>query len=210
MSRRNRGPPRSNRPPQRKYQKKYEEKGIILDILSSGNPRRRDIPKGETRIQVIGTTWFTLLEVVAEDTEKFMVQEQISLNKEEESPLLKIIGRIPVTKLSTIGERGLDRAIEAILDNEEKRFITWLNQAEAISIRLHTLQLIKGIGPKFMHTILDERKSLPFTSYEDFEERTKIKDIKHLIKQRILEEIRLDTIKYHLFTRSFPKSIPRK
>lgn len=197
---------RSTRKPFRKFQKRYEEKAIVLDVLSSENIRRRDIAKGEIRVQVIGTTWFTLLEVTPDpEKERIMVQEHITLNRDEASKISKIVGRIEFQRLSNLGERGLDRAIDDILSMEEKRFITWINQAGAISIRLHKLQLIKGIGPKFMKSIITERKLIPFTSYSDFEDRTKIKDIKNLLKQRIVEEIKGETIKYYLFTRAIPK-----
>ena len=197
---------RSTRKPFRKFQKRYEEKAIVLDVLSSENIRRRDIAKGEIRIQAIGTTWFTLLEVTP-DAEKgrIMVQELILLNRDVDSKISKIVGRIEYQKLSNVGERGIERAIETIINTEEKRFITWINQAEAISIRLHKLQLIKGIGPKFMSNIISERKLIPFTSYSDFEDRTKLKDIRHLLKQRILQEIKGENIKYNLFTRAFSR-----
>lgn len=201
---------RSTRKPFRKFQKRYEEKAIVLDVLSSENIRRRDIAKGEIRVQVIGTTWFTLLEVTPDPAkEKIMVQERISLKRDDESKISKIVGRIDFQKLSNLGERGLERAIEDILSIEEKRFITWINQAEAISIRLHKLQLIKGIGPKFMNNIISERKLIPFTSYSDFEDRTKIKDIKNLLKQRIIDEIKGESIKYYLFTRAIPVHHPK-
>jgi putative nucleotide binding protein len=80
-----------------------------------------------------------------------------------------------------------------------------LNQASPISIRLHSLHLLKGIGPKSLDIILKERKLVPFTSFEDFEERTKIKDITTLIKQRIIDEITSDEEKHRLFTRPMPK-----
>ena len=204
--RRYRDHPRSPKKPFKKFTKRYEDKGIVLDVLSSDNIRRRDIPKGETRIQVIGTTWFTLLEVIPDpEKEKIMVYEMISLKREADSKISKISGRIDFNKLSSVAERGLERTIENILDIEEKRFLTWINQAESISLRLHKLQLIKGIGPKFMNNIISERKLIPFTSYADFEDRTKIKDIKNLLKLRILDEIKGEDIKYFLFTRAIPK-----
>ncbi len=201
---------RSNKRPFKKYQKRYEEKGIILDIITSNTARRRDIPKGETRAHVLGSTWFTILEVCIKDGQNVLVMEKTSLNKEEETKIDKIVNRIAYDKLTTIGVKSLDRAIESILTDEEKRFITWINQSNAISIRLHKLQLIKGIGPKFMKLILEERKVVPFINYEDFEERTKVKDIKALIKQRILDEIRDSSVKYNLFTRSMPKTPSRR
>ena len=139
---------------QNRGQKRYEDKGIVLDLLTTENARRRDIAKGEVRVQLIGTTWFTLLEVTPKDNENLMVQEEVELGKDEDSKILKIVSRITYDRLSTIAEKALDRAIDAVLVDSEKRFISWINQCDAISIRLHTLQLIKGIGPKFMKIIL--------------------------------------------------------
>jgi putative nucleotide binding protein len=152
-------------------------------------------------VQAIGTFWFTLLEIIPNDENTIMLQDEITLSKDERSQVKTIIGRIIYENLTSIAELQLPIAIDTILETQSKRFLAWLNQSSPISIRLHSLHLLKGIGPKSLNTILQERKIVPFTSYEEFEERTKVKDIKALIKQRIIDEIMSDEEKHRLFTR---------
>jgi putative nucleotide binding protein len=188
-----------------KKQKKYEENGIVLEVIPTDLNRRRDKYKDQPIVQVIGMSWFTLLEIIPIDENAIMLQDSIVLSKEERSHVKTIIGRIYHENLTSIAELQLPIAIDSIIEGQHKRFVSWLNQASPISIRLHSLHLLKGIGPKSLDIILKERKLVPFTSFEDFEERTKIKDITTLIKQRIIDEITSDEEKHRLFTRPMPK-----
>jgi putative nucleotide binding protein len=188
-----------------KKQKKYEENGIVLEVIPTDLNRRRDKYKDQPIVQAIGMSWFTLLEIIPIDENVIMLQDSIVLSKEERSQVKTIIGRINHENLTSIAELQLPIAIDSIIESQSKRFVSWLNQASPISIRLHSLHLLKGIGPKSLDIILKERKLVPFTSFEDFEERTKIKDIISLIKQRILDEIMSDEEKHRLFTRPMPK-----
>ncbi|MDH5401658.1 MAG: DUF655 domain-containing protein [Candidatus Heimdallarchaeota archaeon] len=181
--------------------KRYEELGIVLDVIMPEQNRRKDKFKDEPIVIIIGTEWFTILELVPEDPNEIMLHDEIVLNKENDSTIKAIIGRIPFDKLTSFEENQLEKAINIILDKKEKRFVTWLNQASPISIRKHSLHLIKGIGPKSLEIILNERKIMPFISFEDFNERTRIKDIKQLLVNRILDEISNEDEKHHLFTR---------
>ncbi|MHA2248704.1 MAG: DUF655 domain-containing protein, partial [Candidatus Kariarchaeaceae archaeon] len=161
-----------------KKSKKYEETGIVLEVIPTDLNRRRDKYKDQPIVQAIGTFWFTLLEIIPNDENTIMLQDEITLSKDERSQVKTIIGRINFENLTSIAELQLPIAIDKILETQSKRFLAWLNQSSPISIRLHSLHLLKGIGPKSLNTILQERKIVPFTSYEEFEERTKIKDIK--------------------------------
>ena len=167
--------------------------------------RRRDKYQDQPIVQAIGMSWFTLLEIIPNDENTIMLQDHIKLSKDERNQVKTIIGRINHGNLTNIAENQLLISIDSILDIQAKRFVSWLNQSAPISIRLHSLHLLKGIGPKSLNIILQERKLVPFTSYEDFEERTKIKDIKSLLKQRILDEITNDEEKHRLFTRSLSR-----
>ncbi|MCK5408927.1 MAG: DUF655 domain-containing protein, partial [Candidatus Heimdallarchaeota archaeon] len=70
-----------------------------------------------------------------------------------------------------------------------------------ITNRIHSLQLIAGIGKKLMWEIIDDRKRLPFLSFSDIEERVKISDIRKMIMNRIMQELEEEQ-KHRLFTTS--------
>lgn len=189
----------------RKVTKKYEEYAIVLDVIPADRNRRRDKYKGEPIVQALGEYWLTILEIIPEDDNAIMLQDVIALSKEDRNQIKTIIGRVPYENLTKISELQLPIAIEEVIEKQSKRFMSFLNKASSISLRLHQLHLLKGVGPKSLTSILDERKILPFTSYDEFEERTKVKDIRALLKDRILEEITTDDIKHRLFTRTQPR-----
>jgi len=62
------------------------------------------------------------------------------------------------------------------------------------------LELIPGIGKKYMWQILDEREKRPFKSFEDLQQRANTPNPAKLITKRILEELAGES-KYRLFTR---------
>ncbi|MHA2277015.1 MAG: DUF655 domain-containing protein, partial [Candidatus Kariarchaeaceae archaeon] len=167
--------------------KKYEEQAIVLDVIPADRNRRRDKYRGEPIVQALGQYWFTILEIIPEDENTIMLQDVIALSKEDRNQIKTIIGRIPFDNLTKISELQLPIAIEKTIDNQSKRFLSFLNKASPISLRLHSLHLLKGVGPKSLTSILEERKILPFSSFDEFEERTKVKDIRGLLKERITE-----------------------
>jgi len=94
----------------------------------------------------------------------------------------------------------LANVIERIVLNREKWFVNFFNVAQAVTPRMHALELIPGIGKKYMWQIIDEREKKPFESFEDLQKRVNIPSPSKLITKRILEEL-MNKSKYRLFTR---------
>ncbi len=166
---------------------------------------RKDKHKDKTIVQALGTSYLTLLELIPVNASSLTLMDELILDKEHRSNVQTIIGRISYDSLSNVAQVQLDAAISKVVEDNEERYVEWLNKAPSISIRLHSLQIIKGIGPKAMESILQARKVKKFTSFADFEERTGVKDIKELIIARIQQEITDNTERHHLFTRPPPK-----
>ena len=95
----------------------------------------------------------------------------------------------------------LATAVEKIVFIHESKFIKYFNTAQAITPRMHSLELIPGIGKKYMWQILDEREKSVFKSFEDLQQRVNIPNPAKLVTKRILEELTGNS-KYRLFTRS--------
>ncbi|MEM2793564.1 MAG: DUF655 domain-containing protein, partial [Candidatus Methanomethylicia archaeon] len=107
--------------------------------------------------------------------------------------------RIGYNDLTSIARDNLPVTVEKIVEVNEKRFINFFNEAEAITTRLHALELLPKIGKKLMWSIIEERKREPFRNFQDIKERVGI-DAKKIIVERILKEISGDE-KYCLFVK---------
>ncbi len=70
------------------------------------------------------------------------------------------------------------------------------NTAGAISTRLHKLELIPGIGKKYMWEIVEARKEKPFESFEDITTRIpSLNNPAEMIVNRVKQELDTTTAK---------------
>lgn len=185
----------------RPHQKKYEEYAYVLDYLPHGSvlPGRPSFKSGPI-VQLIGETYFTLLEARAKEGASFSPQERVYVGKDHRDKIANITGRLRYEDLTATAKSELRAVVEKIVRENEERFVKFFNEAELLTPRLHALELIPGIGRKFMGIIIEEREKKPFTSFEDLQNRTKIPDPVKLLVKRIIDELSGDE-KYHLFTR---------
>ncbi len=178
--------------------KQYEEKIVILDYLPHGRGMGRG---GNDPIIIgVGTKWFTLLEVAVLSGEQFIPLDEVMIGKERDRSIKHINRRIGSVDLTIDAQDKMQEAIQHIIATHEKRFINFFNRAGSISIKKHSLELIPGVGQKTMWSIVQERKSTPFISFEDLEERAGLSDIPQLIVKRIINELEGDE-RHFLFTR---------
>jgi putative nucleotide binding protein len=80
--------------------------------------------------------------------------------------------------------------------------VDFYNEAQPITLRLHQLNLLPGIGKKLRNDVLDQRKRKPFESFEEIEERISgLHNPEEVLVERILEELHEEDLKYRLFVR---------
>ena len=91
--------------------------------------------------------------------------------------------------------------ISLIVKDREKWFVNFFNTARAITPRMHALELVPGIGKKYMWQVINERDRKPFESFEDLQKRTELPNPVKLITKRVMEELEGES-KYRLFTRA--------
>ncbi len=173
----------------------------ILDYMPLGYafdryPEYRNKPV----VQAIGERYLTLLEAEPYEGVDFSPGEREVLD--QFSRIKKIIGRIDYVDLSSAAKTVLPDVLRKIILNNEKVYIEFFNMAEPITIRLHSLELLPGIGKKTMKNILEERKKKPFESFRDLQERTKISDPVKMLVDRIIQEIQGGQ-KYYLFIKPY-------
>ena len=114
----------------------------------------------------------------------------------------KIKGRINYEELTATAHGELPYVILDIVHNNEVRFVKFFNEANAISTRYHSLELLPGLGKKMMLEIVDTRKISPFGSFKDMQERIGfLRSPDKLIAKRIELELTDPEQKYRLFTR---------
>lgn len=164
-----------------------EENAIVLDYLPYGYPLGG---RGQPIAQAIGEKTLALLELVPRRGMNLEPKEKVYIGPEKRDKIYFIAGRLPVDKLTETAKIQLQEFIEKVVAEQEKKFVDFFNQAQAINTRLHQLELIPGFGKKHTKEILEERKEKPFESFEDIKTRLKsIPDPKKAIEKRLIEEL---------------------
>jgi len=185
-------------------EKRYEEYAIVLDFLQHGRSGFRPTGRAGYRagalIQCVGEEFFTLLEALVKEGLMLKPDERVYVGKEAREKVTYIIGRISFDELTAAAKAELPSVISRIVSNREKWFVNFFNTARAITPRMHALELVPGIGKKYMWQVINERERRSFESFEDLQKRTELPNPVKLVTKRIIEELEGDS-KYRLFTR---------
>ena len=174
-----------------------EENAIILDFLPYGYPLEK---KMMPIAQAVGEKNSTLLQLVPRRGVKLEVGEKVYIGEGKREKIYYILGKLPENKVTETAREQLLEFISKKIEGDEKKFVDFFNEAEAINTRLHQFELLPGFGKKHTEGILEERNKKPFESLEDLKKRvSNLPDPKRAIEKRILEEI-TGREKYILFT----------
>jgi putative nucleotide binding protein len=188
---------------------KKEEYAVVLDYLSRGYVKA-DMSKfgGKPIAQAIGTEQFTLLELAPKNGVDLEIQDTVYIGKGKRDKIYRVLGRLDYENLTATSRIELEYAVRDIVEAQEDRFVEFFNTTGSVSTRLHSLELIPGIGKKYMWEIIEAREEKPFESFEDISERLPtLADPAGMIVKRVLQE--LDTTnpkrgknKYNIFTKA--------
>ncbi|UCE43553.1 MAG: DUF655 domain-containing protein [Candidatus Bathyarchaeota archaeon] len=180
---------------------KYEEYAYVLDYLPHGRPGVNRRYRAGALVQVLGEGYFTLLEAIVKETITVRPSDRVYVGKEAREKIAYIIGRIGYEELTSTAKMELPSVVEKVVLNRENWFVSFFNATQAITPRMHSLELLPGIGKKYMWQIIDEREREHFKSFEDLQQRASIPNPPKLIAKRIVEELSGES-KYRLFTRA--------
>jgi putative nucleotide binding protein len=178
----------------------FETHAYVLSVVPPKEFLRDSRPRGDTIVQGIGETHFTLLEMIPQRGVKLHPQERVSIERNAPSKIDHVRRRIFYDDLVPESVAELSLVIEIIVTKHEHKFVTFFNEASPITTRMHSLQLLPGIGQTLMWAILEERKREPFKNFEDIAGRTKLQNPKKVITARIIDELKED-VKRWLFVR---------
>jgi putative nucleotide binding protein len=175
-----------------------EDYAIILDYLPYGYPMGG---KMTSIAQAIGEKTLDLLELVPRRGVNLEQKEKVYIGSDKRDKIYYISGRLSREKLTESAKIQLQEFVEKLVAEQEKKFIDFFNNAQAINTRLHQIELLPGFGKKHTEEILRVREEKVFESFEDIKTRiSSIPDPKKAIEKRILEEL-LDRQRFNLFVK---------
>ncbi len=176
---------------------------VVLDYLPHGRPDD-DRPQYEKSPvgYAVGESDFRLYELTFADDADVGIEDRVVLSPESERETVDRFKEVEFDDLSNAARSELEYVVEDVVDRDEDRFVSFYNDAQPITLRLHQLNLLPGIGKKLRNNILDQRKRKPFESFEDLEERVSgLHNPKEVLVERIVEELRDEDLKYKAFVR---------
>lgn len=168
-----------------------EEWAIVLDFLPNGylfdkRPSHMKTPI----VQAIGKSHLVLLELVPKKEFSMQPHEVVYIGDGKRDKVHHIIGKLPFDRLTSTASAELEFILEDIIKNNEKEFVEFFNKAMPLTTRMHSLELLPGLGKKRMWEILEEREKAPFASFEDLKKRVKLMpEPKSIIIKRIMKEM---------------------
>lgn len=174
---------------------------VVLDYLAhglsdDGRPQYESAPAG----YAMGVDDFHLYEVAFDEDERLTIGSTVVVEPARARDVVIDARSVAYEDLSSGAQSELEYVVRDMVEEDEERFVDYYNEAQPITLRLHQLNLLPGIGKKLRNSILDERKRKPFESFEELEERVSgLHDPANVLVERILEELRDEDLKYRTF-----------
>lgn len=179
--------------------RKYEEYAYVLDFISQG---KSQTVKGRDGIIVtaLGEERLTLLEILAVEDSTFDVGEKIYIGKEGRTKVKSVLGKLDFKQITGSAQSELENVVKTIVTENEQRFVAHINNAQPLTPRKHSLELIPGVGKTYLKLIIEEINKQKFLNYKDMEDRAGLKEPVNHLSKRILEEIAGET-QFRLFVK---------
>ena len=130
----------------------------------------------------------------------FDIGEKIYIGKEGRTKVQSVLGKLDYEQISGSAQSELTNVVRTIVKNNELRFVDYVNNAQPLTPRKHSLELIPGIGKTYLKLIIEQINKQKFLNYQDMEERAGLKEPVNHLSKRILEEISGET-QFRLFVK---------
>ena len=179
--------------------RKYEEYAYVLDFTSQGKSKTVHGRDGII-IVALGEERLTLLEILGVDDSTFDVGEKIYIGKEGRIKVQSVLGKLDYEQITGTAQSELENVVNTIVTKNEQRFVDYINNAQPLTPRKHSLELIPGIGKTYLKLIIEQIDKQKFLNYKDMEERAGLKEPVNHLSKRILEEITGET-QFRLFVK---------
>ena len=160
---------------------------IVLDFLSTGKPGDR---RAEPVTQGVGEKYFSLLEVILKEGVTAKSKDRLYIGEGKRDQVKYIRSKISFSELTSYAKDVLEEVVNEVVSKDEKRFVEFFNKATALTTRMHSLELLPGIGKKHLWAIIAERKKKPFETFDEIKHRIPmVGDPKKMIIRRITDEL---------------------
>ena len=151
-------------------------------------------------ITALGEERLTLLEILGAEDSIFDIGEKIYIGKEGRTKVQSVLGKLDYKQISGSSQSEIDNVVKTIVTNNEERFVDYINNAQPLTPRKHSLELIPGIGKTYLKLIIEQINRQKFLNYKDMEERAGLKEPVNHLSKRIIEEISGET-QFRLFVK---------
>jgi len=181
-----------------------EEPGVaavVLDLLPHGRAEDdRPQYRKQPLVYAMDVDTFAVYECIVSDTTDVSIGDRIDL---ESAEIVESRNPIDYEDLPSGAASELEYAVEDLVAAEEQRFVDFYNDAQPITLRLHQLDLLPGIGEKLRNNVIDARERGPFESFEELESRVSgLHNPEEIVVERIMAELQEEDLKYRTFVRS--------
>ena len=179
--------------------RKYEEYAYVLDFVSQGKSKT---VRGRDGIIVValGEERLTLLEILGVDDSTFDIGEKIYIGKVGRIKVQSVLGKLDYEQITGTAQSELENVVNTIVTKNEQRFVDYINNAQPLTPRKHSLELIPCVGKTYLKLIIEQISKQKFLNYKDMEERAGLKEPVNHLSKRILEEIAGET-QFRLFVK---------
>ncbi len=177
-------------------QKRREDFAYVLDAYDARSSFVHRKLRGKIS-QLLGERHFILLEGLVKPEAEVRSLEKVYVGSGPRDKISTILKRIKLEDLTPVSKAEIENALEKSIVLNEQRWIDFFNKSGPITNRLHSLELLPGVGKKTMWDIIQKRERGPFINFEDFRQRIGVDPVK-LIVRRIIEELEGNE-KYLLF-----------
>ncbi len=177
-----------------------EEYAIVLDHLPHGYPFDKTPGYKKTPIvQAIGRDFLTLLECVPKKDSTVTIQEEVYIGDGKRDKIHHVNGKLDPDKMTATARAELQVIVKELVLRNEAKYVDFFNKAQPLTTRMHTLELLPGLGKKHMWEIVEERRGEDFKSFKDLKDRVKLlPDPEKIVIKRIISELKGNE-KYNLF-----------
>src|SRR5438046_10243618 len=118
----------------------------------------------------MGEQHFTRLEAELKVGATVVVPERIYIGRERREKIDRISSRISYDQLTANAKAEVGPLINELVKKQEERFGDFFNNSQPVTQRMHSLELLPGIGQKSLWTIVNTREINPTTSYKDIQQ----------------------------------------
>ena len=179
--------------------RKYEEYAYVLDFISQGKSKTVH-GRGGVIVIALGEERLTLLEILGVDDSTFDIGEKIYIGKDGRTNVQSVLGKLDYEQITGTAQSELENVVNTIVTKNEQRFVDYINNAQPLTPRKHSLELIPGIGKTYLKLIIEQIEKQKFLNYKDMEDRAGLKEPVNHLSKRILEEIAGET-QFRLFVK---------